>query len=902
MENTLKCIRTLAYNEFTDSVKKILGRPLTQKESFLASQMVYDIATDPQCLYCYVSLDRKAYDEFLLRYINQRDSVLEAFRGMTEEQRAIGDKAPHAALPELYKQFLDGRKDTKEQQYRFDMWIRNEIDGIKQITASDLSTSDMRKTILNGLDTSLARQIRDAEKYAQSASWAKKDVDYISYIGELLKLSLNWIKKLTGEYGLRFYSFSEYTPAFLLENMQMVRDAALRGLNGLAYTKEVDFVKVFAPTGMNINCSCYGRMDNNGNMQMDTLQGADWEEVKALREKYPNVGSVFVATNDVAVEWALAQDWIDVVIPFHIVRTGKDIADFYGWTNYSKEQADNVIGSSRSMYISPVEHKNDKATFLEACERHGVTPRFSQWIDNPNYMKLVNETRLSVEETTKLQPIFDMNAAKDSWDRFVNIGGYYNGWWNVDAEGYANAVRRVVEDIRSGKMASEVDYGRQNIPVNIEKMVAAARKKKIHGNVPLVDVYDRSGNALTEKKASLRLNQPAKNSVNPSIEGDKNDLKDEILTRAGSETETISEKELEKSPQKPIYTEAQKEGFAKQEKRRIGNAAREMAARLGIEDDVEFIETNEGLTGRKATAKGWFSRKTGKIVIVLGNHISQTDVLRTIIHEGVAHYGLRKLLGERFDTFLDEVFKNAEQEVKESILELSKKHGYNIRTATEEYLASLAEKMDFEKAKNSGWWTKIKSMFLDMMRQLGLGTYAGPAIKDNELRYLLWRSYENLAEPGRMQNPFAEAKDTSKQLELKVGGYENRSGRVNTTSDREGDLLFRDGDFTERDEAIARDAYENAMRSGRVQFIEEVQDSMRSLVELYKAILGKETRVEDIEGFENPYMFENRLSSMNMAQQHLYFMFVSAKQSNDRLRFNQQNDSEIQYATNVLVR
>lgn len=340
----------------------------------------------------------------------------------------------------------------------------------------------------------------------------------------------------------------------------------------------------------------------------------------------------------------------------------------------------------------------------------------------------------------------------------------------------------------------------------------------------------------------------------------------------GGKKSNKANKQETKSPQNPKFTKAQEESAVKREKQRIGNAAREMAARLGIEDDVEFIETNEGLTGRKATAKGWFNRKTGKIVVVLGNHISQTDVLRTIIHEGVAHYGLRKLLGERFDTFLDEIFKNAEQEVKESILELSKKHGYNVRTATEEYLASLAEKMDFEKAKNSGWWTKIKSMFLDMMRQLGLGTYVGPALTDNELRYLLWRSYENLAEPGRMQNPFAEAKDTSKQLELKVGGYENRSGRVNATSEKEGDLLFRDGDFTERDEAIARDAYENAMRSGRVQFIEEVQDSMRSLVELYKAILGKKTLVEDIEGFENPYMFENRLSSMNMAQQHLYFI------------------------------
>ena len=541
MENTLKCIRTLAYNEFTDDVKRALGRPLTQKESFLASQMVYDISSDPQCLYCYVSLDRKAYDEFLLRYMQQRDGVLGKFREMDASKRAIGKTAPHTALPELYAEFLDKRKDTKQQQERFDMWIRNEIDGAETITAADLSTADVRSAVLEGLDASMARQVKDAEKYAQSASWAKKDVDYISYVGELLKLSPAWIKKLTGEYGLRFYSFSEYTPAFLLENMQMVRDAALRGLRGLGYTKELDFVKVFAPTGMNINCSCYGRMDSDGNMQMDTRQGADWEEVKRLRGQYRNVGAVFVATNDAAVEWALAQDWIDVVIPFHIVRTGQDIADFYGWSNYSKEQADSVVGSSKKMYISPVEHKNDKAAFLAACEKHGVTPRFAKWLDNPNYMKLVNETRLSVDESSDLQPVFDMDAAADSWKRFVNTGGYYNGWWNVDAEGYADAVRTVVEDIRSGKMANEVDYGRQDVPANVEKMVAAARKKRIHGNVPLVDVYDRSGNALSsgEQRASLRK-QKAGSSASDATEAERamRDALNDVLTSAGIDVVT----------------------------------------------------------------------------------------------------------------------------------------------------------------------------------------------------------------------------------------------------------------------------------------------------------------------------------------------------------------------------
>ena len=506
MENTLICLRTLAYNEFVNAVKRELGRPITQQESFLASQMVYDIATDPQCLYCYVSLDRKAYDEFLLRYMTQRDEVLNKFRALSEDEKNIGKKNPNEALAELYKEYLNGRKDTKEQKNRFNMWIRNEIAGIKTITTADLATSEDRENILNGLDEALAAQVKDAEKYAKSAAWAKKEVDYISYVGELLKLSKNWVNKLTSEYGLRFYSFSEYTPAFLLENMQMVRDAALRGLRGLGYTKEIDFVKVFAPTGMNINCSCYGRLDKDGNMQMDTLQGADWNEVKELRKKYKNVGAVFVATNDAAVEWALAQDWIDVVIPFHIVRTGQDIADFYGWTNYSAEQADKAKQGQRKMYISPVEHKNDKETFLAACEKHNVTPRFAKWLDNPGYMKLVNETRLSVDESVPLKPVFDMEAAEDSWTRFVNKGGYYNGWWQVDEEGLLKAIQRVVEDIKAGKKANEVEYGNQKMPVNVDKMAKEARKKRMHGQAPVMDVFDKYGNVIPaqEIRASVR--------------------------------------------------------------------------------------------------------------------------------------------------------------------------------------------------------------------------------------------------------------------------------------------------------------------------------------------------------------------------------------------------------------
>ena len=61
VENTTVCIRTLAYNSFVDMVSEKVGRPLTQMESFLVSQKLYEIAKEPQCLYCYVACPRNAH-------------------------------------------------------------------------------------------------------------------------------------------------------------------------------------------------------------------------------------------------------------------------------------------------------------------------------------------------------------------------------------------------------------------------------------------------------------------------------------------------------------------------------------------------------------------------------------------------------------------------------------------------------------------------------------------------------------------------------------------------------------------------------------------------------------------------------------------------------------------------
>lgn len=504
--------------------------------------------------------------------------------------------------------------------------------------------------------------------------------------------------------------------------------------------------------------------------------------------------------------------------------------------------------------------------------------------------------------------------------------------------------------------------------------------------------------------------------------------------------------------------------FAARERQRMVARIQELAERMHL-DNVEILTDASQLEGKRAKAKGFYNKRTGKITIVIPNNVSTIDAEQTLLHEAVAHYGLRQLFGKQFDTFLDNVYQSADESIRKKIAEMAAQNGWNFRTATEEYLAGLAEDTNFEDARGyaSGWWQRVKRLFIDMLERIGFEGFrdkVGVVLTDNELRYILWRSYENLAEPGRYRSILGEAKDVAMQSDLKVGNYAERgieaeyaaepsaitelskrfdealkqyeerrlpqgfrfelgmpsaylksagfpnlpicmratllarkagderhpfeasdlkglveaiqqpiaifeyskpnmrnlivdvkrgdkhflvgvtldykagdieinsvSGlfpkeshewikwiqdgkairidqkeKVQTIIDSlrtnpaeseriglnlddvtkivksfenptvEEEELFRPGDFSPRDKALARHEYERIVSSGSYQFQEAVQDSMLGLKKLYQAILGPGKRIEDVVGFENAYLFENRMSSMNAGEQHEYFI------------------------------
>lgn len=432
-----------------------------------------------------------------------------------------------------------------------------------------------------------------------------------------------------------------------------------------------------------------------------------------------------------------------------------------------------------------------------------------------------------------------------------------------------------------------VDVNSVGRDVNITNIrTAFARDIANALNERLVYPHSRTELETAIRELSLRHNRE----VYPEQPYDAANIRNNSETQAqNGENLLLGRDGLDKLPQQSrrVYTtkeRREREAYAERQWRRAHEVANEIIDKLNISDDITVYESidevpgSEDFSAKRRRSKGWYDPRTNKIVVVLGNHRSPNDVLQTILHEAVAHYGLRKLFGKNFETFLDNVYKHADMDVRRRIIHMAANKGWDIREATEEYLASLAEDTDFDNAETRSWaghwFNKIKQLFLDMLHHIGLRDYDGVSLSDNELRYILWRSYKNLVEPGHYRNYFSIAEDTVMQSNLHVGDFTEETGQTieQSTKVAESGLMFRDGDFSPRDRAIARDTYERMVSNGGYQFQEAVQDSMLGLKRLYQSILGKGTRMEDVDGFENAYLAENRMSSVNAAEQHEYYV------------------------------
>ena len=285
-------------------------------------------------------------------------------------------------------------------------------------------------------------------------------------------------------------------------------------------------------------------------------------------------------------------------------------------------------------------------------------------------------------------------------------------------------------------------------------------------------------------------------------------------------------------------------------------------------NNVEIVPDGSNLNGEQSTAKGFYDKRTGKIVVVASNHTDIADIEKTVLHEAVAHHGLRELFGDNFDNFLDTVFAKADIETRRQIAHLSAKHGWNIRTATEEYLASMAENINFEQIKPT-LWQRIKQLFGEIMSAFGLH-HAN--ITDNDLRYILWRSYKNLQGGGK-RSILDKAEDVAMQYRLKAGNYANKATDnvlYRSSIDPTATEVLPDARTRYEKETKEPDNIDSVPKTHNFfrRFYKSYVDSMLALKSFTNSVL--EATGDKMASHEDTYKAENAMTSKNKTDGEVY--------------------------------
>lgn len=230
---------------------------------------------------------------------------------------------------------------------------------------------------------------------------------YAEYKREILKWNDKKVKSVNNVGGLRIFSFSDFEAHHLIDIVQIVIDAASKGVMIQGYTKVPTFARAMRNTGIKINRSLIpegnGIKEVDGQLQLafDPVEGIDVNDKDFLdEESNPNIGNVLVGINEEQIRMAMTDAFVDYIIPFHSgIR--KDILDkkkIGHWVNYKNSQREKDLSTGKSaenginIYTDvlqaaeaegkPIKTKKQFVNkFLAVCKERGLEPRFSQFLD-----------------------------------------------------------------------------------------------------------------------------------------------------------------------------------------------------------------------------------------------------------------------------------------------------------------------------------------------------------------------------------------------------------------------------------------------------------------------------------------------------------------------------------------
>jgi hypothetical protein len=417
------CQRRFEYKADIERIEKKLERLMTPDEMFGLSALLKSQGKLAPCVYCYVEGARRQWNGVMHAYEQRR---ADAFAYMDKNGKPTVEDLGQAIIEKW-----DKKAGIKILKDLIDEWFESTSNGEKPyhfttrlIADSEFRTSEFER------DPRSVEVYKTAVKYATVRSLANTPKPFDPYRGQFFAVKGKARHLQSIRAGWRFFSTTDAQVNHIPDLMQMVVDLALMGDKAHAYTKEPWFVNVFGETGMKINMSIFAEGGLNGEPIREPVAGNNgmaWSEARALRDKFDNAGTIFVATNDAQIRWALDQSWIDMIIPWHRSGISEAQGKALGYTDYSGVQHEKWIDGSnkgKPPKIFENQHKNDLATYRRILEEKGLRPKFEDFYDHPNYMKLVIDATRPEIEQKPVKPNFDYKYAEQTIRDWQKAGGY----------------------------------------------------------------------------------------------------------------------------------------------------------------------------------------------------------------------------------------------------------------------------------------------------------------------------------------------------------------------------------------------------------------------------------------------------------------------------------------------
>lgn len=238
---------------------------------------------------------------------------------------------------------------------------------------------------------------------------------------------------------------------------------------------------------------------------------------------------------------------------------------------------------------------------------------------------------------------------------------------------------------------------------------------------------------------------------------------------------------------------------------------------------------------------------------------------KTVWHETVGHKGMRGLLGDKFDSYMRDLWMDLDNpinaELRAYVKEKMNMNHLGFYDAIEEFIAKSAEDGKGE----PGFWNYIKNKVTDALHEIGYRV--SPNVKD--VKYMLWLA-KNVQKHG--DSPLwklrAEAvrwkieHEKTEYTKIEGGELYDNDGKSHDFENmsREEWLEATDGEIhyrTAPSAATALDRYHHALDRHSYMATEAFMDNMLSLKKLMEAIDPSIKKIEDVASSMNPYLMQN---------------------------------------------